>query len=151
MTSYEEQFRKTSNEGVKDCAVLAVASVCAISYLAAHYAFEVVGRARGGATSYEVTRHALRFLGFEVRREWTAAELALEVRATKVPALADLEGKDWLPRLLVFVNDNDHIAPFFHGHVQDWSANTEAKIDKAWEVAKPGVAVKAKTPPVIYL
>lgn len=153
MTRYEEEFRKRAYEGSKDCSVLALASVCGVSYMVAHHAMAAVGRIKQGGTDPAFTRAALDFLGFEVRRVWTAKQLGLEARVNPrlKPALADLEDKDWLPRMMVFVNNHDHVAPFFNGHVQDWSANTEAEIDEAWEIAKVGVAIKAKTPPVIFL
>lgn len=149
MTSYEDVFSEGANE-VDDCAVRSVAIVCGASYMSALRAFDTVGRPKGKGTSDAHTRAALGLLGFEVRRVWARDELARELFEPE-PELADLEGKDWLPRMLVFVNERDHIAPFFNGHVHDWSANTVASIDMAWEIAKVGVVVKAKTPPVIFL
>lgn len=149
MTRYEEAFRAHQREAA-DCAVLALASVTGHTYLQAHHAMQVAGRKKATGTPDSKTLEALQFLGFRVVRVWSVPDIALETR-TKKPALADLEGKDWLPRMLVFVNRGDHIAPFFNGHVHDWSANTEATIDKAWEVTKVGVPAKRKTPPIIYL
>lgn len=131
LSDYEEVFKSHRHEA-KDCAVLALAAVTEYSYLTAHHALEASGRGGQQSTKNDSTKRALEFLGFEIRRVWTSDEIALEVRAKK-PTLADLEGKDWLPRLMVFVNKGDHIAPFFNGQVRDWSRDTEAVIDYAWE------------------
>lgn len=151
MTGYEDAFRENRREA-RDCAVVSLAMVTGVSYVHAHGAMETVGRGGQRSTPRNVTKDALAYLGWEVRREWTKADLALELRAEK-PTLADLEGKDWLPRMLVFVNRNDHVAPFYNGHVRDWSADTEAVIDLAWELAKTGLESYRyrRAPPVIYL
>lgn len=149
MTGYEEAFRNQHSETM-DCVVLSLASACGVSYLTAHAACYAHGRVKAGNTDRDVARAALEHMGWEVRREWTRSQFALELGVPE-PALADLEDISWLPRMLVFVNDGDHVAPFYSGRVHDWSANTEASIDEAWEIGRVGIATKAKLPPVIFL
>lgn len=149
MTGYEDVFRANAHEG-KDCVVQAVSKATGVSYLHAHHAMEVAGRAKVQGTAFETAKAALDFLGWTVVRIWTKQDLALEMRVKK-PTLADLEGKDWLPRLLVVVNKHDHTAPFVDGHVRDWSVNTEASIDEAWEIQRYGITPRRKPAPVIYL
>lgn len=149
MTSYEDAYRHNQREA-GDCAVLALAAVCGVSYMVAHEAMDTAGRAKARGTPNEITRAALDLLGWEVRREWSVTQFALEL-GVKKPALADLEGKDWLPRMMVFVNGHDHVVPFWSGRVHDWSRDTEALIDNAWEVARIGIVSKTKPAPVIFL
>lgn len=108
------------------------------------------GLAKGSKYENRIIGSQVNVLATNVMGDYLQQTIALETR-TKEPHLADLEGKDWLPRMLVFVNDGDHVAPFFDGQVRDWSRNTEAVIDEAWEVRKRGVPTRSKLPPVIYL
>ena len=146
---------RLAGEG-SDCAVIALSEVTGFSYITCHEALSNAGRKPGCGTPYYCTRAALEALGWHVVRVWKWEHLALQLdlgrrKPKTADALADPEAwKELPPRMLLKMPE--HIGALVNGQVRDWTADREAPIYEAWEVAPVSDQVeRRRTPAVIYL
>lgn len=147
-----ERFNALSNasRGLNennDCAVKAVALLCAVPYEAAHAKLKELGRKQGSGTPYAAIRTAIEFFDYRIV-QWTGSDIQDVITTYPGEGHRNLKHitthhprrfkKAWAPlkdrRLLLCVKK--HVAAFVDGEVHDWSVNTSKQIWQILEVVK---------------
>lgn len=111
----------------KDCAVIAVAAACQVSYNEAHEALKLFGRLNKKGTNFAITHAAIRYLGYRL----------IELESIK-------NGHQLTPRTISQVAINGlyicrtrgHIFAVKDGQVLDWTKNRCHRIKKFYKIEK---------------
>jgi hypothetical protein len=132
----------------KDCAVIAVAVACEVSYAEARAALAAAGRKDKSGTQFLITREAIESLGFRLR-QWTFTEVTEFLRS--YPGNQYLEGyktitthhprrfpKIWKGTGTLLFRVSGHICCCKDGVVHDWAVNASLRVHTILSVEKAG-------------
>lgn len=113
----------------KDCAVIAVALTCKVSYEKAHAALKACGRRDRSGTPFNVTEAAVRKLGYKINR-YKRMRQAGGSRYTPKTIGGRLRKGRYLCRV------RGHIFAVVDGQVMDWTAGRNHRIEHFYRVTK---------------
>lgn len=145
-TDYRSLHFESNKLGeANDCAVVAVALACDVSYAAAHARLVELGRKLRKGTRRTLTENAIRSFGFTVRY-WSFRERVAMVDSYPEPHRRVLKSitshhprrfpAAWANVGTVLLFSARHVLCFKKGTVLDWSINKALRINEVWEIRK---------------